>query len=177
MIELMVVVAIIGVLAAIGIPQYSKFQAKARQSEAKLSLAALFTAEESFRQEWNQFSVDLRNIGFSVQGSRLRYVTGFAASAVCTGYTTALGAPSETTAATNTWSDGANVNTGGASWSISITKPSASPSACNATAGTFIGVAYGTPAATAANPGTTGGDMWSINQVKLLSNTFVNLGN
>ena len=34
MIELMVVVAIIGVLAAIGIPQYSKFQAKARQSEA-----------------------------------------------------------------------------------------------------------------------------------------------
>ena len=51
MIELMVVVAIIGVLAAIGIPQYSKFQAKARQSEAKLALAALFTAEESFRQE------------------------------------------------------------------------------------------------------------------------------
>ena len=36
MIELMVVVAIIGVLSAIGIPEYSKFQSKARQSEAKL---------------------------------------------------------------------------------------------------------------------------------------------
>ena len=74
MIELMVVVAIIGVLAAIGIPEYSKFQAKARQSEAKLSLAALFTAEESFRQHWNSFSVDLVNVGFAVQGTRLRYV-------------------------------------------------------------------------------------------------------
>ncbi len=177
MIELMVVVAIIGVLAAIGIPQYSKFQAKARQSEAKLSLAALFTAEESFRQEWNQFSVDLRNIGFSVQGSRLRYVTGFPATVACTGYTTSLGAPSETTAATHTWSDGSSVNTGGASWATSITKPTASGGACNATAGTFIGVAYGTPAAAVVDPGTTSGDTWTVNQVKLISNTQVNLGN
>src|SRR3954469_12378930 len=118
LIELMVVVAIIGVLAAIGIPQYSKFQAKSRQSEAKLALSALFTAEESFRGEWNQYTVDLRNIGFSVQGSRLRYVTGFQATVACTGYVTTLGAPTETNAATNTWTDGSNVNTSGATWSI-----------------------------------------------------------
>lgn len=48
LIELMVVVSIIGILAAIGIPQYSKFQAKARTGEAKSALGALFIVERSF---------------------------------------------------------------------------------------------------------------------------------
>lgn len=175
LIELMVVVAIIGVLASIGIPQYSKFQAKARQSEAKISLAALFTAEESFRQEWNQFSTDLVNIGFGVTGSRLRYKTGFAA-AVCTGYVTTGGAPAEVANVTNTWSDGTNANTSSASWAVTITAPTSSGAACSVTTSTFTGAAYGTVGATATNPGATGGDTWTINQGKLLSNTLVNLG-
>ena len=37
LVELMIVVAIIGMLAAVGIPQYAKFQAKARQSEGAWS--------------------------------------------------------------------------------------------------------------------------------------------
>lgn len=175
MIELMVVVAIIGVLAAIGIPQYSKFQAKARQSEAKLSLAALFTAEESFRQEWNQFSVDLKNVGFSVQGARLRYYTGFVAGSACSGYSTSGGAPTEAFTTTNTWSNGVNVNTSGAQWAYTIAAYPATGTSCAAT--TFTGMAWGTPAATAADPGNTSGDTWTVNQLKLISNTIVNLGN
>ena len=58
LIELMVVVAIIGILAALGIPQYSKFQAKTRQTESKGALGSLFTAEASFYAEWNVYSVD-----------------------------------------------------------------------------------------------------------------------
>ncbi len=82
LIELMVVVAIIGILAAIGIPQYSKFQARARQAEAKGALSALYTSEISFQGEWNVFSADLLQIGYAATGAGLRYKTGF--SAICT---------------------------------------------------------------------------------------------
>ena len=47
LIELMIVVAIIGILAAIAIPNFLKFQARAKQSEAKTNLKAMFTASKS----------------------------------------------------------------------------------------------------------------------------------
>lgn len=43
LIELMIVVAIIGILAAIAIPNFLRFQARARQSEANSNLKTLFT--------------------------------------------------------------------------------------------------------------------------------------
>ena len=51
LIELMVVVAIIAILAAIAIPQYRKFQLKSKTSEAKMNIGAIVTAEESFAAE------------------------------------------------------------------------------------------------------------------------------
>ena len=177
MIELMVVVAIVGVLAAVGIPQYAKFQAKARQSEAKLSLAALFTAEEAFRQEWNQYSVSLVNVGFAVQGSRLRYRTGFRTALACNGYTTQLGAPTETTDLNFTWSDGTQANSSSATWSVTIPEPTSTiaPTSCSQTA--FVAAAYGTPASSAVAPTTSNGDTWTVNQTKLIQNTQRFLGN
>ncbi|WP_414645174.1 type IV pilin protein, partial [Candidatus Deferrimicrobium sp.] len=44
LIELMIVVAIIGILAAIAIPNFLRFQAKSKQSEAKTNLGGIFTA-------------------------------------------------------------------------------------------------------------------------------------
>ena len=46
LIELMIVVAIIGILAAIAIPNFIKFQARSKQGEAKSNLKSLFTTEE-----------------------------------------------------------------------------------------------------------------------------------
>ena len=48
LIELMIVVAIIGILAAIAIPNFLQFQAKSKQSEAKTNLGGIFTAEIAY---------------------------------------------------------------------------------------------------------------------------------
>jgi len=55
LIELMIVVAIIGILAAIAIPNFLRFQLKAKTSESKVNLAAIRTAEESYLAEFGNY--------------------------------------------------------------------------------------------------------------------------
>lgn len=55
LVELMIVVAIIGLLAAIAIPSFLTYQLKAKTSEAKTSLAAIKTASLSFQAERSCF--------------------------------------------------------------------------------------------------------------------------
>ncbi|HTO97784.1 MAG TPA: prepilin-type N-terminal cleavage/methylation domain-containing protein [Myxococcales bacterium] len=64
LIELMIVVAIIGILAAIAIPNFIKFQARSKQSEAKANLKAVFTAQKAFFQEKDRFSSLTGEVGF-----------------------------------------------------------------------------------------------------------------
>ena len=52
LIELMIVVAIIGILAAIAIPNFLRFQLKAKSSEGKTNLAAIRTSEQSYYSEF-----------------------------------------------------------------------------------------------------------------------------
>ena len=51
LIELMIVVAIIGILAAIAIPNFLTYQLKSRQAEAKTNLQAMKTSEVAFQAE------------------------------------------------------------------------------------------------------------------------------
>lgn len=78
LVELMIVVAIIGILAAVAIPNFQRFQVKARQSEARADLSAIFTAEKAFYQEWQQYFADLGEVGYFPEGA-FRYEHGFAA--------------------------------------------------------------------------------------------------
>ena len=55
LIELMIVVAIIGILAAIAIPNFLRFQLKSKTSEGKVNLAAIRTAEESYLAEFGSY--------------------------------------------------------------------------------------------------------------------------
>ncbi|KHD89305.1 MAG: pilus assembly protein PilA [Bdellovibrio sp. ArHS] len=79
LVELMVVVAIIGILAAIAVPSVNKYMAKARQSEAKTNLSSLYTAEKAFYAEYNTYDSRFAAIGYTPEGS-LRYNIGFSAA-------------------------------------------------------------------------------------------------
>ena len=50
LIELMIVVAIIGILAAIAIPNFMRYQLRAKASERKTNLEAIFKSEAALRQ-------------------------------------------------------------------------------------------------------------------------------
>jgi type IV pilus assembly protein PilA len=82
LVELMVVVAIIGILAAVAIPNYQKYQAKARQSEAKIALASIYTAEKSFNSENGSYTGCLTQAGFVPEGANRYYAIGFSAAVV-----------------------------------------------------------------------------------------------
>ncbi len=71
--ELMIVVAIIGILAAIAIPNFLKYQARAKQAEAKNNLVAIHAGELAYFAENNKYSDDFNAIGFGVTGSSQRY--------------------------------------------------------------------------------------------------------
>ena len=74
LIELMIVVAIIGILAALAIPNFIRFQARSKQSEVKANLKSMFTAERSYYQEHDTYSCNIRVIGFNPErGNRYHY--------------------------------------------------------------------------------------------------------
>jgi len=61
LIELMIVVAIIGILAAIAIPNFIRFQLRSRAGEGKINLAAIRTSQEAYMAEFGRY------IGVGVQ--------------------------------------------------------------------------------------------------------------
>ena len=74
LIELMIVVAIIGILAAVAIPNFLRYQSKSKQSEARVLLSGLYTSQISFFAEENGYGdwsmaagvvVDVHSLGFA----------------------------------------------------------------------------------------------------------------
>ena len=55
LIELMIVVAIIGILAVVAIPNYIRFQLRSKTAEAKTNLAAIRTSEEAYFSEFGLY--------------------------------------------------------------------------------------------------------------------------
>jgi len=170
LIELMVVVAIIGVLAAIAIPNFNQFQRKARQSEAKAILGSLYTAEQAFNLENNTYTQCIRNIGVQADGTDIYYTTGFSAGMGancgtggaygCLGraYTASAGPTTNCTIAVDTV--------------IEATAAAVGSTATNNTS--LVGDSMTTTTFTAASAGgigTTTDDIWTIDEGKRLTNT------
>lgn len=64
LVELMIVVAIIGVLSAVAVPNFKKYQAKAKTSEAKVQLAAAYTALQAFYGDFGMYAHCLSYMGY-----------------------------------------------------------------------------------------------------------------
>lgn len=182
LVELMIVVAIIGILAAIAIPNYQKYQARARQSEAKLGLSAIFTTEQAFAAENSSFSACLNQIGYNATGDKRYYSIGFdpaagtVAGATCgpTGALNCMGFQFDVNAGTSTDCNQAGVTTD--TFSVANSKVDsayavvADGSNLTGTAigqSTFTAVATGNVTAGATNPE----DIWTITEGKNIQNS------
>jgi type IV pilus assembly protein PilA len=98
LVELMVVVAIIGILSAVAIPNFKKYQSKSKMSEAKLALSAIYMAEQSFMGDADTYATCLFDMGYvptsgnstaynSTTGSNDRYYSvGFTADGTATSF-------------------------------------------------------------------------------------------
>ncbi len=112
LVELMVVVAIIGLLSAVAIPNFRKYQAKAKTSEAKLQLSAVYTALQAWYSDFDNYASCLNLMGYDPAVERLaRYYaigfpTGFAIGATTpNGYSVANGAPAACNTAASVGND------------------------------------------------------------------------
>src|SRR4051812_44803616 len=64
-IALALTVPLIGVEAAIAIPNFVRYQCRAKQTEVKATLRSLYTSEQSYKLEKGSYSTDTAAIGFT----------------------------------------------------------------------------------------------------------------
>jgi prepilin-type N-terminal cleavage/methylation domain-containing protein len=77
-VELMITIAIIGVLAAVAGVQFKTYQSKSRAAEAKIQLSAIYTSQNIFYNEFDFYSNCLSDMGFTPSGNSKRfYAIGF----------------------------------------------------------------------------------------------------
>ena len=103
LIELMIVVAIIGILAAIAIPNFLRYQAKAKQSEAKANLGAIYITEITFFSENDTYTATIVSLDWTAVGTAQRYTYSLAAATPTTGFTATATFDLDSDAAIDTW--------------------------------------------------------------------------
>jgi type IV pilus assembly protein PilA len=166
----MVVVAIIGILAAMSVGQVSKQIAKSRQAESRNNLSSLYGAEKSFQAEWSSYTGDFQAIGLSFDGN-LRYSIGFGAMGVAA---TAAAIPGYTGGASGVFQSIAGACVGNCtvinSNGVAPTNPGA---AAVLTANNFIAEARAMIFVPTGGGGTE--DWWQINASKVFTNNQVGI--
>jgi type IV pilus assembly protein PilE len=142
LIELVVTVAIIGITASIGIPNYTKYARHSKQSEAKANLAALDQSMRAFWAEYASYTTRLDAVGFNPEGEQ-NYQYGFAPGAADVAPPASVRIPG-TVACKNTSSLG-NCPAGYGHWqnNQNTVPPSTIPSTAVVSAGAYVAAASG----------------------------------
>lgn len=159
LVELMVVVAIIGILSAIAVPNFKKYQAKSKQSEAKIQLAAVYNTEVAAQADYDSYATCLTDIGYEISPKGY-YKIGFGAA-----FTTGVTARGGSCAATVVFTPSPSflkANSGTPTYSFTV--------ANTATSATFTAQALGN-----IRSSDTAVDSWIITETKALSNDSPNL--
>lgn len=104
LIELMIVVAIIGILAAIAIPNFLRYQAKTKQSEAKSNLGSIFTSQVTYFGEEDVYASTIANLGWAPEGTtRYAYSISTAAPANATQFSSRATGNIDTDTTADVW--------------------------------------------------------------------------
>ncbi len=82
LVELLITVAIIGVLSTVGIPTYRRMVQKSKRAEAKVLLAAIYKTEASFFSEFAAYGNNLAAMGYEVPTPEY-YSAGFSGGLGC----------------------------------------------------------------------------------------------
>ena len=82
LVELMVVVAIIGVLSAVAIPNFKRYNAKSKHVEAKVQLTSIYQVETTIQQDWEAYATCLGAAGYSSPAATASnyFAVGFSAA-------------------------------------------------------------------------------------------------
>jgi type IV pilus assembly protein PilE len=84
LIELLMVIVIVGVLAAIAVPMYSGYMQRARRADAKTALEQVRAAQEMWRAEKGSYAID---DGGGTAVTKLRTTMGAPATTISNYYT------------------------------------------------------------------------------------------
>ena len=68
LIELMVVIAIVGVLSSVALPSLRKYVYKAKRTEALVNLKGIHTSQTAYRFEHGEYGASFQDIGFEISG-------------------------------------------------------------------------------------------------------------
>lgn len=180
LVELMIVVAIIGLLSAVAIPNFKKYQAKAKTSEAKLQLSAMYTSLQAWYADYDNYSACLNLQGFdpSLERPSRYYAVGFPAAAytanaaatlngapvACVNTTTGVDVNTATASTASVSAFGAGKLVGGITALTSAAVVTGNIATLALTGTTFVAGALGI--IDAAKATATTADAWTVNQNK-----------
>lgn len=165
LVELLIVVAIIGVLATIGVPTFRTMVQKAKKSEAKVGLGGMYTSEVGFFSEYGTYGSNLRGIGFTSDAGNGRYYSIGFTDGGCAALAALPPNDGTTFPSLNTAFPAYYTNSSMFFSANAVTRLAGSCVTASATTTTFLAMASGFISPTGNE------DKWTINEGRVLANT------